>query len=633
MAGTAAVAAYTTTEQGVGLKREMRFWGDVAPVVFDYWWRTSSSSPLVKYQAFRSTPSIKQNLMDKGVAQRSVTQNEAVVTVSPLQEVGDEMSLNMEGDDDSNARSKDRDALFKTLHQRNAPRIFQTMLDLGGLYIKLGQVLSVTALPVPNEYRELFRTLQSSVPGHEEFESVIKPTLEKELGALDEIFESIEEIPCGSASIGQAHKAILKRQHVDDGKGNEDPEVIIKVQYPDAIWKIPADIRCVGEFLQLCVFFGVVDQSAANLSYEEFSRQFMAELDYEQERDNLDAVYRSSLDDSAPYKRRNVLVPKVYHKFCTKNVVTMTYLPGPKFEEEARKQLESLGVDTSQGMRAVVRDTAKEATSIPEDAPTRMDPFSPPRKTIDSLKSWKIRLVETAGNLVGLDSLLSMTRLLRRLMLWSTFTAVRSINIASSLPVVPQRWKEWADRHENAFSQAKMLEWTTEAIDSLFDVHGHQIFQEGLFNADSHPGNILIVQDENAKENSPKLGLIDFGQCKRLTLEERKKVARLLVSVANEDDDDVVAGHFRDLGIKTKNDSTKFLGQFARLMFGRFKPEHLKHEWHQSLHKEDQIVYFPNELSMVYRTSMLLRGLAMSFQINVSVGDQWRDHAMAALQS
>jgi hypothetical protein len=44
-------------------------------------------------------------------------------------------------------------------------------------------------------------------------------------------------------------------------------------------------------------------------------------------------------------------------------------------------------------------------------------------------------------------------------------------------------------------------------------------------------------------------------------------------------------------------------------------------------------VYFPNELSMVYRTSMLLRGLAMSFQINVSVGEQWRDHALAAIDN
>ena len=90
------------------------------------------------------------------------------------------------------------------------------MLDLGGLYVKLGQVLSVTALPIPDVYRDLFQTLQSHVPGHEEFESVVKPTLEKESGRpLEDIFESIDEIPCGAASIGQTHKAKLKESGDD----------------------------------------------------------------------------------------------------------------------------------------------------------------------------------------------------------------------------------------------------------------------------------------------------------------------------------------------------------------------------------------------------------------------------------
>jgi hypothetical protein len=94
-----------------------------------------------------------------------------------------------------------------------------------------------------------------------------------------------------------------------------------------------------------------------------------------------------------------------------------------------------------------------------------------------------------------------------------------------------------------------------------------------------------------------------------------------------------VATHFRSLGIQTKNDSTEFLAKFARLMFGSFKPEHMDHSWHESLHKEDKVIYFPKELSMVYRTSLLLRGLAMSLQLNVSVGEQWRHHAQAAIDS
>ena len=127
---------------------------------------------------------------------------------------------------------------MQEVHERNAPKIFNVILDLGKLYIKLGQVLSITTLPIPDQYRALFRTLQSNVPGSLDFELVVKPTLEKELGApLEELFEPIDEIPYGVASIGQAHRATLK--------GTKE-EVTVKVQYPDATWQVPADIECVG---------------------------------------------------------------------------------------------------------------------------------------------------------------------------------------------------------------------------------------------------------------------------------------------------------------------------------------------------------------------------------------------------
>ena len=631
LAGTGAVTVYTSTEQGLGLKRELKFWSTVTPVVFDYWWHSADSSPWRKYQTYLKS----LQLLPTSASSQSttVTQNEAIDhnhDDDATQIIGFDEEDDEESDRDSS--KNDKQAILKELHDRNAPRIFNIMLELGGLYIKLGQVLSVTALPVPKQYRELFRTLQSDVPGHEEFEKVIKPTLERELGKpLDQVFEDFEKVPVGSASIGQAHRAKLKQ--LNEEGGHDD--VIVKVQYPDAIWAIPADIRCVGEFLQMCVYVGVVDESSANLSFEEFSRQFMAELEYDQERQYLDEVYQSTLDPSAPYQRRGVEVPKPYPDFCTNRVITMSYLPGDKFEEEARKQLESLGFDTSQGMRSVIRDAAKETTNsqVPEAEPTKDGTQATPAKTIRSLDSWKLKLGETAGRLIGVDTILSAVRFVRRAILWSTAVAVKTIHAASSVSPVPRAIYEWADNHEQAVSQARMLEWTNDAIDALFEVHGYQIFHQGLFNADAHPGNILIIPDETGHYRKPKLGLIDYGQCKRLNPEERKKVAKLIVSVAEGESDDVIASHFRNLGVKTKNDSTKFLGDFARLMFGPFKPEHMKHEWHKAMHKEDQVTYFPNELSMVYRTAMLLRGLAMSFQFNVSVGEKWRRYAQQAIEN
>ena len=269
--GVIGVAAYAATEQGQGLRRELQFWRGVAPVVWDYYWNFGSSSPYVKYQQY---------------LQEHQQQEQQDVNIDDFDNQTQQLS-EVEQEHISKKRQK-----LQELHEKHAPAILETLLELKGLYIKLGQVLSVTTLPIPEAYRERFRTLQSDVPGWEAFEETVKPVLERELGRpVEEVFVSIDPVPCGAASIGQAHKAVLINK---DGDNAQEVEVIIKVQYPDAAWQIPADIQCVGDFLKVCVFFGVVDESGANLSFNEFSRQFKSELDYDQERRNLQEIYQSS---------------------------------------------------------------------------------------------------------------------------------------------------------------------------------------------------------------------------------------------------------------------------------------------------------------------------------------------------
>ncbi|KAL3822088.1 hypothetical protein ACHAXA_000156 [Cyclostephanos tholiformis] len=542
-----------------------------------------------------------------------------------------------------------RSAILTDLHRRNAPRICRAMLDLGGLYIKLGQVLSVTALPVPEEYRDLFRGMQSDLPNACDFETVIRPTLVRELGVsnLDEIFDSIDEVPCGAASIGQAHRAVLRGRGDDGERGGAaggvggKEEVIVKVQYPNARWEIPADIECVGDLLKLCVFFGVIDETSSKLSYGEFSRQFLMELDYANERENLKSVHASSLDPSAPYIKRGVIVPRPHDSLCTDRVVTMTYLPGPKFETEARRQMASLGVDVGRrGIRDVVMmgEVGRNSDRAAEEddrvgrvgSTIASSPEEGSRRSSSSSRSHK-RGRAIVSRLVSVDAVLSIVRFARRIATWSTSIAARCVKAAPSL-FVRGNWKDWADAREVDVLRSEHWGWTREAVSALFDVHGYQILNQGLFNADPHPGNILIVQDEKDPSKRPKIGLIDYGQVKRLDKNERVHVAKLILSIANKEPDDVVADHFRNLGIKTRANSTRFLAEFGRLMFGPFEAKHLDHDWHRELHREDRVLYFPKELSMVYRTALLLRGLAMSLQFNPSVGEEWRHHAQEAIK-
>jgi len=610
-------------------------------VVFDYTWNLSSKSPLVKYQDWSERRKLEQRLKEKAAASSS--------------EEIDELY--------QKERKERRAEIMSKLHKEHAPHLYQCLLELKGLYVKLGQVLSVTTLPVPDEYRNLFKTLQSNVPGHEDFHSIILPALEEQFGALvlQELFESIDPIPCGAASIGQAHKATIRRTlHENDDITTSDSSqtVIIKVQYPDAHWQVPADISCVGQFLQMCVYFDVVDESSATLSFKEFSRQFLAELDYDKERDNLDAIYQSSLDPNGPYQKYGVVVPKVVPDLCSPTILTMTYLPGPKLEEEAHRQLQALGIDTKKGLKSVVSDATKnletnaDATTIAnthnsaataDTTEKEVGDLSHDMKTNTSRKSLLPRIAKFIGNTIGFDSMLWAVRFARQIMLWSTAAAVNSIDAVSAdyMPtrsLVPQSAKNWARDHQTASLQARRIAQTQTWIKALFETHGHQIFELALFNADPHPGNILVIDDTDvdapsmaSSEKKAELGLIDFGQCKRLTPDEQYRIATLLLNVAKNASDDEIARSFRDMGIKTKNDSTEFLANFARLMFGPLQSYHLDHDWHKNMHKQDAVTYFPNELSMVYRTSMLLRGLAVSLQWNVSVGDMWKEYAQKAV--
>ena len=66
-------------------------------------------------------------------------------------------------------------------------------------------------------------------------------------------------------------------------------------------------------------------------------------------------------------------------------------------------------------------------------------------------------------------------------------------------------------------------------------------------------------------------------------------------------------------------------------MFGRVSLEMLEPGWHRALHKLDKITHYPPELLMVHRVALILRGLSVALRQNLSIAEEWRPHASAAL--
>merc|ERR1719265_2426649 len=117
----------------------------------------------------------------------------------------------------------------------------------------------------------------------------------------------------------------------------------------------------------------------------------------------------------------------------------------------------------------------------------------------------------------------------------------------------------------------------TSLLKLLLDIHAFQLFNCSFFNGDPHPGNILLLPDG-------RIGLIDFGQCRSLSDEQRKRFAELFTALteapshlgASAEADDRIAAAFTSMGVRSRDSQKGFLAMMPRLMFSRFEPEWFK---------------------------------------------------------
>lgn len=96
---------------------------------------------------------------------------------------------------------------------------------------------------------------------------------------------------------------------------------------------------------------------------------------------------------------------------------------------------------------------------------------------------------------------------------------------------------------------------------TLWAVVGHQIFVQGLFNFDMRPDNILI------DVSSATCGLVDYGLAHTLSVDSRLRLARLIVALAENDNEEIAKRHVQ-LGMTSRCMSTALLAGTARTRFG-----------------------------------------------------------------
>ena len=214
---------------------------------------------------------------------------------------------------------------LKVNEVRRARQIREIVTSLGPAYIKLGQALSIRPdLLSPAAMNEL-QKLCDKVPSFDS--GVAMALLEQELGRpWHAIYDELSAEPVAAASLGQVYKGTLPSGEV----------VAVKVQRPYVLETVTIDLFIIRRLtLELRKFPAISTDFVALL--DEWAERFFEELDYVNEGNNA-TKFADMMKDDLP----QVVVPKTYHEFTSRRVLTSEWIEGEKLSQSTEDDVGSL---------------------------------------------------------------------------------------------------------------------------------------------------------------------------------------------------------------------------------------------------------------------------------------------------
>ncbi|RLM54615.1 hypothetical protein C2845_PM10G20470 [Panicum miliaceum] len=414
-----------------------------------------------------------------------------------------------------------KSAMWAKTHERNARRVLNLMIELEGLWVKMGQYLSTRADVLPEPYINVLKQLQDSLPPRP-FEEV-RGTIEKELGKpMSDLFADFVLDPLATASIAQVHRATLA-----DGR-----EVVVKIQHDGIKEIILEDLKNAKSLVEWIAW--AEPQYDFNPMIDEWCKEAPKELDFNHEAENTRTVSRNLSDrtdcgSGSISSAVDVLIPEVLQS--TDKVLILEYMNGIRLNDN--DSLEAYGVD-----------------------------------------------------------------------------------------------------------KQKLVEEITRA-------YAHQIYIDGFFNGDPHPGNFLV-----SKEPPHKPILLDFGLTKRISKSMRQALAKMFLSCA-EGDHVALLSAFAEMGLKLRVDMPQQAMDIATVFFRQSTTANEAKENIKALNdqrernvkalqekmklnkKEVQrfnpVDAFPGDAIIFMRVLNLLRGLSASLNVRIVYLDIMRPFAESTL--
>ncbi|XP_042498174.1 uncharacterized protein LOC122076742 [Macadamia integrifolia] len=412
--------------------------------------------------------------------------------------------------------------LWERAHERNAKRVLNLILQLEGLWVKLGQYLSTRADVLPEAYIFLLKQLQDSLPPRPLQE--VCQTIEKELGKpMDDIFSYFSKTPLATASIAQVHRATL----------SNGQEVVVKIQHEGIKTVILEDLKDAKSIVDWIAW--AEPQYNFNPIIDEWCKEMPKELDFNHEAENTRTVSRnlgckSRQDGSTSENHTDVLIPEVIQS--SEKILILDFMDGIRLNDI--ESLEAFGVD-----------------------------------------------------------------------------------------------------------KQKLVEEITRA-------YAHQIYVDGFFNGDPHPGNFLV-----SKEPPHRPILLDFGLTKSLSSSMKHALAKMFLASA-EGDHVALLSAFAEMGLRLRLDMPEQAMQITSVLFRTSTPASEAFENMKSLNEQrtknmkaiqekmkldkkevkrfNPVDAFPGDAVIFGRVLNLLRGLSSIMNVRIVYLDIMRPFAEAALQ-
>jgi aarF domain-containing kinase len=279
----------------------------------------------------------------------------------------------------------------------------------------------------------------------------------------------------------------------------------------------------------------------------------------------LEAKNLGEIEKNLHHWSHKVLVPKPRHELCSKHVLTMDFVEGRKVSEIFREYLEEVAEKEGKSVQQV-KNEFKEKLLKQGLTDTRS-------------RWWMVQFGRVLGFLFPFRK--------------------------SSLPSVN----------------------VVDLLDTAMRVHGHQLFVNGAFNGDPHPGNLILVPDG-------RLGLVDFGQVKRLSPERLEQIARLVIAL-NDDDKEAICRIALEVGSRNLRNDPDVIYRLTAFWLDRDTPDVTLgldiHKFLEEMERRDPQRVLCQDLVMVSRCSVMLRSLGLSLGLRVRTSDYWRPYAEAFL--